>query len=397
MTTAMNGIAATCVYTIVHTDALDAAYKAGGIATFHEGRRWATASRMLVDAREAGLRVPVVFAAAEYTADLIYFGWLEDIVLGAADADHATTFRVSGLAPFPKPPPKKTSLFVAETGRPIPASHIRPYVLCRTPAFLGSFPPPAVEKVLPRAPMLFSWGYWGWGNATTELIQAVDAAEASRGFEQPIFVDCRIRRNVRAKGFTGDAFERVIGAERYRWFQDLGNESVLTGGGPIRIRNTRAAAQLLDLGLEAAGRRQRLLFFCACEFPISCHRFDIADLVIGEAEKRGIAVTIQEWPGGEPTEVSLLLDEPERKRVLAGAPSARIDGLLDLGFAASIAWGTKLTLRGSDPEPMLTGPVKRSGGRWVLPVIRTVEPGAAFQKRVGYTARASRQGQPRHV
>jgi hypothetical protein len=36
---------------------------------------------------------------------------------------------------------------------------------------------------------IFSWGYYGWGNATPQLIEAVDAVETSRGFEPPIFVD----------------------------------------------------------------------------------------------------------------------------------------------------------------------------------------------------------------
>jgi hypothetical protein len=36
---------------------------------------------------------------------------------------------------------------------------------------------------------LFSWGYWGWGNVTRQFVEAVDAAEASRGFAPPLFVD----------------------------------------------------------------------------------------------------------------------------------------------------------------------------------------------------------------
>jgi hypothetical protein len=50
---------------------------------------------------------------------------------------------------------------------------------------------------------IFTWGYYGWGNATPQLVESVDAVETSRGFEPPIFVDIRIRRNVRAKGFVG--------------------------------------------------------------------------------------------------------------------------------------------------------------------------------------------------
>jgi hypothetical protein len=39
----------------------------------------------------------------------------------------------------------------------------------------------------------------------------VDAVETSRGFEPPIFVDIRIRRTVRAKGFVGSAFAKLLG------------------------------------------------------------------------------------------------------------------------------------------------------------------------------------------
>ena len=54
---------------------------------------------------------------------------------------------------------------------------------------------------------LFSFGYYGWGNWTPKLVEAADAIERCRGFRPPIFVDIRIRRNVRAVGFNGTAFE----------------------------------------------------------------------------------------------------------------------------------------------------------------------------------------------
>jgi hypothetical protein len=34
---------------------------------------------------------------------------------------------------------------------------------------------------------IFTFGYYGWGNATPQLVDAVDAVETSRGFEPPIF------------------------------------------------------------------------------------------------------------------------------------------------------------------------------------------------------------------
>lgn len=69
---------------------------------------------------------------------------------------------------------------------------------------------------------VFSWGYWDWGNATRELVRAVDAVEAARGFNPPLFVDARFSRSVRAKGFNGNAFAQVVGSARYEWMQGLG-------------------------------------------------------------------------------------------------------------------------------------------------------------------------------
>jgi hypothetical protein len=41
---------------------------------------------------------------------------------------------------------------------------------------------------------LFMWGYYGWGNHTSDLMLAVDEVERARGFNPPVFVDIRIRR-----------------------------------------------------------------------------------------------------------------------------------------------------------------------------------------------------------
>src|SRR5690348_10296790 len=72
-------------------------------------------------------------------------------------------------------------------------------------------------------PMLtvFSWGYEGWGNATAELVRAFDVVEAAHGYEPPVFVDIRARRQVRAVGFRDDTFERRLGRDRHRWMRGL--------------------------------------------------------------------------------------------------------------------------------------------------------------------------------
>src|SRR5271165_2078519 len=98
---------------------------------------------------------------------------------------------------------------------------------------------------------LFMWGYYGWGNHTPDLVKAVDAVETGRGFQPPIFVDIRIRRSVRAAGFTGPAFERLLGQERHRWMKSLGNKFIETRTGPmIQISDPTAADELLDFATE---------------------------------------------------------------------------------------------------------------------------------------------------
>jgi hypothetical protein len=81
---------------------------------------------------------------------------------------------------------------------------------------------------------IFSFGYYGWGNHTPELVEAVDAVEADRGFEPPLFVDIRIRRSVRAVGFTGPAFERLLGPGRHRWMRSLGRTARRCTGSSAR-------------------------------------------------------------------------------------------------------------------------------------------------------------------
>ena len=88
---------------------------------------------------------------------------------------------------------------------------------------------------------LFSWGYWGWGNATERLVEAIDAAERARGFQPPGFVDVRLRRQGRAKGFVGNAFRDLVGEARYRWMQDLGNAHIASSESVIEIKRPGAA------------------------------------------------------------------------------------------------------------------------------------------------------------
>jgi hypothetical protein len=136
---------------------------------------------------------------------------------------------------------------------------------------------------------LFSWGYWGWGTATSRFVDAADTVEAARGFTPPLFVDIRISRSVRAPGFRERVFEQTVGEKRYRWMKELGNKRIETHSGPsVQIVERSAASDLLDLSLDASKRNQRVIFFCACPKPgpTRCHRTTVAKLVHEEAYNR---------------------------------------------------------------------------------------------------------------
>jgi Protein of unknown function (DUF1653) len=168
----------------------------------------------------------------------------------------------------------------------------------------GLVRPVTGERDRMKLTTIFTWGYYGWGNATPSLVEAVDAVEASRGFEPPIFVDIRIRRTVRAEGFRGSNFEKLLGPSRHRWMKGLGNKFILTRTGPIvQIADRSAADDLLDLALESATHERRLLFFCSCQWPkfdgeLACHRTTVAELVLKAARRLSAAIEIVEWPDG---------------------------------------------------------------------------------------------------
>ena len=221
---------------------------------------------------------------------------------------------------------------------------------------------------------MFSWGFWGWGTATAQLIAAVDVAELDRGFSPPVFVDIRFRRSGRAPGFRDDAFERLLGRQRYRWMPTLGNSSIGTRR-KTKIACPPAAAHLLDTALDAAERRARVIFYCACESPwaSNCHRHIVAGLVRRVARLRRLPVRVQEWPGGKPSA------SPEMLRVSPDIFRAAAHGALAIPLPSSraprewvgVPWGTLVVLRaGKEELPIGVGPARYRAGHWVLPVFR---------------------------
>lgn len=244
---------------------------------------------------------------------------------------------------------------------------------------------------------LFSWGYYGWGNATAQLVEAVDAVEKARGFEPPLFVDTRIRRSVRAQGFTGGAFEKRLGSDRHRWMKSLGNKHILTRTGPfIQIAEPKTAGDLLDLAIAADERRRRVLFFCSCQWPrdegtTACHRDVIADLVLAEARKRGRDVAVVEWPGGMPATLEIEVTPAVFKSVKQGRATVPLGRPESLAPVAGLPWGSAVTLRaGESTLRIVSGPARCQPKGWVLPVF-TVEA-TTLRREFGLLPRSSGAG-----
>jgi hypothetical protein len=230
---------------------------------------------------------------------------------------------------------------------------------------------------------LFSWGYWGWGNATERLVEAFDKTEKSREFRSPLFVDARLRRQGRAKGFVGNAFRDLVGPSRYRWMKDLGNLAIATGSGGVQIKNPAAVAELVDLALHAADERRRVIFYCACEYPsldgaLVCHRLTIVDLLLAHAKKIGRSISVVEWPGGRPIEPKIEVSSKILAAVVRGRKGIPLLGTVNLAEVAGLPWGSIAKLESdSETTNALVGPARYSkstddGSGWYLPVLEPV-------------------------
>lgn len=120
-----------CVYTIVQSRKLDEIREKGGTAKLTEGKRWTSAKQLLAQAQQHELLMPIIFAAAENTEKLIYYAELTNITPRRNGTTYSFTrlTRINGRFP-------KTRLTIKLSGKRIPKNFIKPYAICRTPAFL---------------------------------------------------------------------------------------------------------------------------------------------------------------------------------------------------------------------------------------------------------------------
>ncbi len=207
-----------------------------------------------------------------------------------------------------------------------------------------------------------------------QLVEAIDAVEKSRDYAPPIFADIRISRSVRAAGFDGNAFEKVVGVARYRWMDSLGNLAIRQGG-EMRIKEPAAAGTLLELAATAAKSKRRVIYYCACQTPCQCHRYLVSKLLLDAAKQRSQAVEIVEWPGGEPakSEIEIRLPRAAFDKVRRGATSVPLPAKVDLAKMAALPWYSLLLVRpeGEDALPtwrLVTGPARYRKASWYLPV-----------------------------
>ncbi len=218
----------------------------------------------------------------------------------------------------------------------------------------------------------FSWGYWGWGNAAERFAAAVDACEAERGFRPPLFVDVRYHRAGRAKKFHGDAFAGIVGAGRYEWMKELGNQSVSDGGSGFRIAQPAAAEDLLDLVEAAEAQDRRVLFFCGCQYAAKegkdrCHRRPVARLLLKAAALRKRPLTVVDWPGDRPQRLSWKASADELRRVRKGQKSLLVRRRLPLPALGALPPFSMLDLGcGDERERVLVAAPFHRGGEWQL-------------------------------
>jgi hypothetical protein len=227
------------------------------------------------------------------------------------------------------------------------------------------------------SPTVLAWGYWGWGEATKELVARFDAVDSSRGFRPPVLVDVRASRSVRANGFRADAFEKVVGPDRYRWLQGLGNAAVATGKGPMRLVRPETANELLSLVREASREGRRVIYFCSCDSPwraATCHRHLVGTTLLKVARAEGFEMSLQEWPGGEPSGgVVCSFEVPRRTLAALRAVKARwasLGGRIPTAFEMGLPIGSLVRLtEGTDELVVATCPPCLVTGVWKLPLL----------------------------
>jgi hypothetical protein len=126
-----------CVYTIVDEDDLLRADRGREPSDpLSEGKPWSKVASWLAEAKDRDERVAIVFADTKHVHR--WLGWAvltDDLSIDLpGQRQRATRYRFQNLRPLLGHP--RSEFVLLQTGDPLPASHIRPYVHFRTPEFL---------------------------------------------------------------------------------------------------------------------------------------------------------------------------------------------------------------------------------------------------------------------
>ena len=132
--TKLQPIAESCIYTLLHTDTLNAAMSGGGSGDAVENKVWVTGENLFNQAQKNGRRMLIIFAAAEWgPPGLLYYATLTAV--NSDKEKRKTSYRYCDLRKIPNAP-ALSSLKKLSDHQPLSDNFIRPYCICRTPSFL---------------------------------------------------------------------------------------------------------------------------------------------------------------------------------------------------------------------------------------------------------------------
>lgn len=120
-----------CIYTMRKRDNLQYIYLGDRAGKFSEKKIWRTGHALFQQAMEENKKMPIFFSAADENSLLIYFAFLESIVIG----DSGTTYTFTALKKIIEPKPLNT-LKLRSSRRQLSNDFIRPYAICYTPDYL---------------------------------------------------------------------------------------------------------------------------------------------------------------------------------------------------------------------------------------------------------------------
>jgi len=116
-----------------NSEELDYIFNSDRKGTFYENKLWKTGKALFDEAYAQGLKMPILFSAADTNSGLIYYGILTSITL--LETENRTKYSLENLTKITVPKPL-SSLYLKNSKRPLSDNYIRPYAICLTPSDL---------------------------------------------------------------------------------------------------------------------------------------------------------------------------------------------------------------------------------------------------------------------